>query len=204
LVVYGNLTVAGFIFGGNTTTLECPPFDLPSDERVKHEIAEADLGLAYDRITRKMPIKCFKYTQEYLDSPGRPAHIRNNQTYVGVIAQEAAHDFDYMVTRRKGKLGSRELHDMHTIHPELLYGEMVAAMQHMRKLHDRLADRVEAMERKASRLARAALGRGHELAEEVVDKGASMAKSTERQVHRVLSSLHARLERLERSVVTGA
>jgi hypothetical protein len=199
MVVWGNLTVAGYIFGGNTTTLECPSYDLLSDERVKHDIQEVDLAHSYERITRKMPLHSFKYTQEYLDTPGRSPHIRN-ATYVGVIAQEARHDFDYMVSRKKGTLGTRDLHDMHSIHPELLYGEIVAAMQHMRKLHDRLVDRVEAMEVKASRMARAALGRGHELASEVADKGASIAKSTERQMHRVLSSLHARLERLEQSV----
>jgi hypothetical protein len=215
MVVYGNLTVRGFLYTSNSTSLECPDYSpMPSDERVKQDIREVNTAHAYERITKKMPIKSFRYTDEYLHSPGRAPYI-GNATYTGVIAQEVNDDFGYMVSRNKGKLGTRELPDMHSIRPELLYGEIVATLQHVRKLHERLAERVDAMEHRANRFARQAISETRDVLDasldtgrqalrqlgKEVDKGKAVINSAETQVHRAIGYLHARLERLERAVV---
>ena len=215
MVINGNLTVRGYIFHSDNYT-ECPMPITPSDGRVKQNIQPADTETAYERITRKMPIHSFRYTDKYLDTPGRPRHLTNG-TYVGVIAQQVARDFGYMVSKTKAALGDAHLPDMHHIHPELLYGELVATLQHMRKLHEDLTQRVHAMETKAGHAARSAVDEGrsildasmetgrHVLARlgRTAEYGEEVAHSAEKQVARALSSFHSRLARLEQRIVGG-
>ncbi len=84
LVINGNLTVRGYIFNSDSYQ-DCPMPMVPSDARVKRDVQHAEPANAYERITR-MPLKTFRYTEEYLKTPGRPPHLTNG-TYVGVIAQ---------------------------------------------------------------------------------------------------------------------
>jgi hypothetical protein len=200
VVINGDLILRGTLYASNNYSV-CPfPLPvIPSDGRVKRRIRDADTAEAYERITKKMPIKSFRYTDEYLSTPGRPAHIGNG-TYVGVIAQDMTRDFGYMVSKGPGKVGDRELHDMHHIHPDLLYGELVATLQHIRKLHERLADRVEYMERQVSRTTMDAYHRGKSVLGRKLEQGKDAVQSAESQVNKAISFLHSRLERLERSV----
>lgn len=202
VVINGDLILRGTLYASNNYSV-CPfPLPvIPSDGRVKRRIREADTAEAYERITKKMPVKSFRYTDEYLSTPGRPPHIGNG-TYVGVIAQDMHRDFAYMVSKAPGKVGTRELHDMHHIHPDLLYGEIVATLQHIRKLHERLEDRVEHMERQVSRTAVEAYRRGRSVLGKKLDQGKEVVQSAESQVNKAISFLHSRLERLERSVTT--
>jgi hypothetical protein len=213
LVVNGNVTVRGYIFHSDDY-LVCPMPVTPSDGRVKRNIQPADTERAYERITRKMPVRSFHYTREYLDTPGRPPHLGNG-SYVGVIAQEVAHDFGYMVSKTRAKVGALHLPDMHHIHPELLYGEVVATLQHMRKLHEDLLHRVGAMEDKAGHMVHSAMEEGRSILDasmttgrnamtrlgKHMEDGEAMAHSAENQIARALSSFHSRLTRLEQTVL---
>lgn len=215
VVINGNLTIRGLLYhSDNYQSCDPPMTTTPSDLRVKHKVRDADTEESYERITKRMPVKRFHYTQEYLASPGRPPHLTNG-SYVGVIAQDVVHDFHYLVSKGKAKIGSLHLPDMHHVHPELLYGEMVATLQHMRKLHEKLSDRVDHLEFKARRLARQAVNEGEAVLDATLDtgrkaltqlgkhveEGQAIVHSAEHQMHKALSFLHSRLERLERTVL---
>jgi|WetSurMetagenome_2_1015567.scaffolds.fasta_scaffold00112_53 hypothetical protein len=224
VVINGNLTIRGLLYHSDNYQSCDPPMTTTfSDRRVKRDIHDVDTADSYERITKRMPIRRFHYTDDYLKSMGKVPHIRNT-SYVGVIAQEVAHDFDYLISKGKATVGGLHVPDMHHIHPELLYGEMVATLQHMRKLHEGLSDRVHHLEFKASRLARKAASTGKsvirsavEEGKEVLDasldtgrqalrqlgkgveQGQAVVHSAESQVVKAISSLHSRLERLERA-----
>jgi hypothetical protein len=85
----------------------------------------------YRRIMR-VPVKRFKYTEAYERDPTN--HVKANTNYYGVVAQEIAHVFDYVVH----KSDHAGIADFHSIRPELLYGEMIGAMQHMARRLRRL------------------------------------------------------------------
>jgi len=214
VVINGNLTIRGLLYhSDNYQSCDPPMTTTPSDRRVKHNVQDADTAESYERITKKMPVKRFHYTDEFLKSPGRPPHLTNT-SYVGVVAQEVAHDFDYLVSKGKAKIGSMHLPDMHHIHPELLYGELVATLQHVRKLHEKLASRVDHLEFKARRLAQRAANEGEEILDATmetgrqalrqlgkkVEEGREVTHAIDAQVHKAISFLHSRLERLERAV----
>ncbi len=224
LVVNGNVTIRGYLFTSDnyqecyvppTTT---SPTTAPSDRRVKRDIARANTREAYERITH-MPLKSWMYTPEYLNTRGRPPHLQHNTTYVGVVAQDIARDFGYMVSKGRAALGDSHLPDMHSLHPELLYGEMVGALQHMRSLHEDMERRlqraeatVDTLASKGSRLLRHASrevasafeSTGHDALIELgnkVERGEQLAHSATEQIHKAISYLHSRLQRLERAVV---
>jgi len=214
VVINGNLTVRGTVFASDNYQQCQPVMMMPSDARIKQNIRDVDTSEPYERITKKIPLKRFRYTDEYLGTAGRPAHL-SNTSYVGVVAQEVVHDFEYLVSKGKAKLGNLHLPDMHQIHPELLYGEIVGTLQHMRKLHEKLTSRVEHLEGRASRLVNEAVKEGKSVFEasmqtgrqalrqlgKQVDQGQDMMHSAEHQVNRAISFLHSRLERLEKAVL---
>lgn len=215
VVINGTLVVRGFVIASNVDGT-CPI--IPSDARVKRDIAHADTELAYERITH-MPLKSFRYTPEYMNTQGRPSHLQPNTTYVGVIAQEVARDFGYMVSKGRARLGDIHVPDMHSIHPELLFGEVVGALQHVRKLHESLEARMEraeqlighaalrsarAMERAGRQVKDAFEDSGHEALVQLgrqVDRGEQLTHSAETKIHKALSYLHSRLQRIEKAVV---
>jgi len=210
VVINGNLTIRGYLYHSDNYQ-QCNM--VPSDRRVKRDIAPAHTERLYERIT-KMPLKTFRYTEEYLASHGRPSHL-SNTTYVGVIAQEVAKDFEYAVSKGRATVGAMHLPDMHHIHPELLYGEVVGALQHMRHLHEKLAERINRMEQRASRLASEAIKEGSSVMRATAETGKKaifeMGKQAERgqkavysaedHIQKAISYLHGRLERLERAIV---
>ena len=210
VVINGNLTVRGSIYASDN--YQSCMMIMPSDARVKHQVRGVDKAKLYDRITN-MPLKTFRYTDEYLNSHGRPAHLRNT-TYVGVIAQEIAKDFEYAVSKTSAKIGAFHLPDMHHIHPELLFGEVVGALQHMRHLHEQIVHRVHALEGQASRLAsetvkesgavlRATMATGRKAMQEMskqAERGHEAVTSVDTHIHKALSYLNERIRRLERAV----
>jgi len=207
VVINGNLTIRGSLYySDNYQNCMAVPTTAPSDARVKHNVREADSAALYERVTRKMPIKSFLYTDEFLKTPGRASHLKNT-TYYGVIAQDIVKDFEYAITKGRAKLGSIHLPDMHHIHPELLYGEIVGALQHARKLHEDLSERLEQVEAHLTRTSRmateglkSAAERLQEAGRQARDSGQTVVHSAEDKIHKALGFLHARLERLERAV----
>jgi len=126
LVVNGDAMIMGTL-----TYMATGP---PSDRRVKTDVYKADKKTMFDRLM-DMTIHTFRYVPEYQEVD---KNVKNT-TYYGVIAQDIANKFDYMVDKTKKKVGALTtdvIHDFHSIKPELLYGEMVGAMQHMRDMHD--------------------------------------------------------------------
>ncbi len=142
MLITGDLQVTGTINGGTAVT---SPSCCTSDARAKTAVKNVDTSKALDRLVNKMHVKEFRYTPEY------QASDRNvkNATYFGVIAQEVKDDFDYMVDTVKRKVGQVVHHDFHVIRPELLYGEIVGAVQHIHKMHTDLKARVESLEKQA-------------------------------------------------------
>ncbi len=116
-----------------------------SDKRVKTAIEEANTADALKRVS-SLSIKQFKYTPEYQVSDKSV----KNTTYYGVIAQEIKDDFGYMVDVVKRKVGQVTHHDFHVIRPELLYGEIVGAVQHLHTMHTNLKARVDQLENQAA------------------------------------------------------
>jgi len=223
MVINGNLTVMGYLAVTNNyqnCVIITPP---PSDARVKRDVRMADTEHLYERVTRKMPIKRWRYTDEYLASKDRARYI-NNGSYVGVVAQDIAKDFAYLVSKGKAKIGELELPDMHSLHPELLYGEIVGALQHLRKLHEHLERRVNEVEHRASRMAGETLKTGTSALEDLVTRGRLAARQgalathdamssakaegkelvhgAEYKINKAISYLGSRLERLE-NMMTG-
>lgn len=82
--------------------------------------------------------KEFTYTHEYQKSDPSVKNV----SYVGLIAQEVEKDFGYMVSKIKRAVGGVVHHDFHVISPQLLYGEIIGALQHMNKLHEVVKQRL--------------------------------------------------------------
>lgn len=72
----GNSNVGSISFGAGTST----NFTNRSDERLKTDIELADLDICYDNIIKKLPIKRFKYIEEYAQE--------SDKNKIGFIAQD--------------------------------------------------------------------------------------------------------------------
>jgi hypothetical protein len=108
----------------------------PSDRRVKRDIEDADKEDMFNRIM-STPVKRFKYTEEFQRDP--TSHVKANTTYHGVIAQDIAEIFPYAVEKRD----EYKIADFHSIHPEMLFAEMIGAMQHMQRRIELLETRLK-------------------------------------------------------------
>jgi len=158
-----------------------------SDARVKTDVKDIDKSRAFDRIMG-MPIKEFKYTDAYQKGSYGTA---KNTTYYGVIAQTVAKDFHYMVD----KVHRMHMPDFHVLKPELLYGEVIAAAQHMNDLHEKLSAHVVVMEDKIRRLERRLAQRAKDVSETV--------HSAVDTVHNVEHSIVDRGKKLEAKTFTA-
>lgn len=115
-----------------------------SDARTKQYVKDMDIEQAHNRLMN-LPLKQFEYTKEFVNGGGHMG-ARLNTTYYGVVAQEIKKDFGYLVDVVKRKIGEVHVDDFHALRPELLYGEMLGAMQHMHKFNLALAKRIDELE----------------------------------------------------------
>lgn len=136
LTVFGDILSYGDIFSRGTISSlgGC----CTSDVRVKQDIVDLPRTQAFRRIMR-LKIKKFKYTDAYQK---HDLSVKN-VSYIGVLAQDVAHEFSYMVSKVKKTVSGVNYTDFHTLRPELIYGEVVAAMQHMHSVFDM---RIQALE----------------------------------------------------------
>jgi hypothetical protein len=125
----GNINAGGSV----TATGSC----CTSDARAKTNVTVASTESAFRRIMG-LVTKEFTYTHEYQRSDPSVKNV----SYVGLIAQEVEKDFGYMVTKIKRTVGNVVHHDFHVISPQLLYGEIIGALQHLNKLHDAVKSRL--------------------------------------------------------------
>ena len=139
-----NINNGGIISQGDISSLG---MCCTSDERAKTDIQDADRETAFHRIMG-LVTKKFRYTPEYQQTD----RSVKNETYVGVIAQHVVKDFGYLVHKIERTVGSVRHTDFHVIKPELLYGEIIGAAQHMHVIHKQLQTRVEELEKQVTPL----------------------------------------------------
>jgi hypothetical protein len=147
LVVNGNTLIKGSLTQSGMSGM------CPSDERFKHDIGPADGERCLNRLNR-LEIKEFKYDADVAHQSG--GKIKPNTTYYGVMAQdvESDDDFGYMVRKSPQTVNGVAVPDFRTISPELLYGEIVGAIQHLSALHLAMDAKQERMDAKQERMDR--------------------------------------------------
>lgn len=207
VLIRGNLYVTGTV----TPSVACP-----SDRRFKRDIQHAPLERAYDRIMG-VPIKQWRYTDTYQ----RSNPTVKNTTYFGVVAQDVAKSFHYLVDIVKEyRMGNTTMKDAHFVRPELLYGELVGAFQHMGAIHNRLKERIHTLEERlehalsssskrvrkigarVKRLWKRGKQRERDLVDQILKTGKEGAHIAQETLLNVVSVLHNRLVHLEEHLHT--
>jgi hypothetical protein len=147
LVVNGNTLIKGTLTQSGMSGM------CPSDERFKHDIKPAHGERCLERLNG-LQINEFKYDADVAHQSG--GKIKPNITYYGVMAQDVEGDahFGYMVRKSPQTVNGVPVPDFRTISPELLYGEIVGAIQHLSALHNAMDAKLDRMERAHQKMRR--------------------------------------------------